>query len=123
MTVGGDYFDSFSWSRDGEWLAGQAILLKGTHPGIVLYSVKDRTYERLTDFGGGATAWFPDGRRLLFESQGKIHLLDRVTKETRMVFSVPLPEEVGFPRLSRDGGQLFFLRSIDEADVWMAELK
>jgi serine/threonine protein kinase len=123
MTVGGDYFDTFSWSRDGEWLAGQAILLKGSHPGIVLYAVKHRTYERLTDFGGGATAWLPDGRRLLFGSQGKIHLLDRVTKETRMVFSVPPPEEVGTARLSRDGRQLFFLRSIDEADVWMAELK
>jgi hypothetical protein len=59
----------------------------------------------------------------LFQSQGKIHLLDRVTKETRIVFSMPLPEEVSNPRLSRDGRQLFFLRTIDEADVWMAELK
>jgi Tol biopolymer transport system component len=124
LTVGGEYFDPHSWSPNGEWLAGQAIdsNLMGIHHGIVLYSLKDKTYDRLTDFGSSAT-WLPDNRRLVFDWKGELYLLDRVTKATRPVYSVRPPEKLRWARLCADGRQLFFLRSIDEADIWMAELK
>jgi hypothetical protein len=94
----------------------------GIHHGIVLYSLKDKTYDRLTDFGSSAT-WLPDNRRLVFDWKGELYLLDRVTKATRPVYSVRPPEKLRWARLCADGRQLFFLRSIDEADIWMAELK
>jgi eukaryotic-like serine/threonine-protein kinase len=43
-----DHFLVNSWSPDGRRLAGH---VSGEHPGIVMYSLASRAYERLTDFG------------------------------------------------------------------------
>ncbi len=107
-----------SWSPDGERLAGQIDM---PSRGIAVYSMRSRTYERLTDFGEWPV-WLPDSRRLLFVADGKaFYLLDSRSKKVRKIYSVTA-DVIGPPRLARDG-TAYFSRRVTEADVWMATLK
>jgi Tol biopolymer transport system component len=107
-----------SWSPDGEWLAGD---VRYTDAGIVVYSLRTRTYERLTDFGQWPV-WLPDSRRILFVSGGRaFHVVDRETKQVREVFSVSR-DVVGPPRLTRDGRTMYYSRRTTEADIWLVTL-
>ena len=104
-----------SWSPDGSMLAGQA-----GYPGVgvIVYSFERESYERLTDFGEWPV-WLPDSRRLLFVFEGKrFFVVDRETKETEEVFSVPR-DVIGPPRISGDGTQVVFSRRVTEADIWL----
>lgn len=108
-----------SWSPDGRWIAGQNGF---TAPGISIYAVESRSFERLTEFGEWPV-WLPDSRRILFVSRGReFHILDTRTKQTRMIFSVAR-DTLGPPRLTRDGRTAFFSRRITEADVWLVDLQ
>ena len=104
-----------SWSPDGSMLAGQA-----GYPGrgVTIYSFDTQAYERLTDYGEWPV-WLPDNRRLIFVHEGKrFFVVDRETKETREVFSVPR-DVIGPPRISGDGTQLVFSRRVTESDIWL----
>ena len=104
-----------SWSPDGSMLTGQAGF-PGT--GVMVYSFETGSYERLTDFGEWPD-WLPDSRRLIFVYEGKrFFIVDRQTKETREIFSVPR-DVIGPPRLSGDGTQVVFSRRVTEADIWL----
>lgn len=102
-----------SWSPDGERLAGQ-IDMPGR--GIAAYSIRSRTYERLSDFGEWPV-WLPDSRRILFVADGKaFYVLDSRSKQIRKILSVTA-DVIGPPRLARDG-TAYFSRRITEADVY-----
>ncbi len=104
-----------SWSPDGTMLTGQAGY-PGT--GVIVYSLEEQTYNRLTDFGEWPV-WLPDSRRLMFVYEGKrFFVVDRETKETEEVFSVPR-DVIGPPRISGDGTQVVFSRRVTEADIWL----
>jgi len=108
-----------AWSPDGAWLAGD-IAVKDS--GVVVYSLRSRTYQRLTDFGQWPV-WLPDSRRVLFVSGGDaFYVVDRVTKNVRKVFSVTR-DVLGPPRLSRDGRTVYYSRRVTESDIWLAELQ
>jgi Tol biopolymer transport system component len=112
---GGPQMVVTSWSPDGTMLAGQAGF---PGVGVVVYSFDSGSYERLTDFGEWP-AWLPDSRRLVFVYEGKkFFVVDRQTKETREIFSVPR-DVIGPPRISGDGTQVVFSRRVTEADIWL----
>ncbi len=95
-----DEFVVNSWSPDGEQLVGQAGLAAR---GIMTYSLRSRTFERLTDFGG-YPVWLPDSRRVLFVSGGKhFFVLDTRSRKVDRVFSIQR-DVIGPPQLTRDGG-------------------
>jgi TolB protein len=109
-----------SWSADGEHLAG----MLGVEPGrgIVMYSMRSRRYERLTDFGEWPV-WLPDGRRVLFVADGKaFYIVDSRSKQVSKIFSVNR-DVIGPPRLTRDGKKAYYSRRVIEADVWFLTLK
>jgi Tol biopolymer transport system component len=118
---GGESFAARSWSPDGRWLAGQDIHPGHPRGGILIYSLESQTYQRLTDFGAGPE-WLSDSRRLLFNFQGKLFLVDSQSKKSREVLSVP-GESLFEASLSRDNRQIYFTRRTNEADIWMATLK
>jgi Tol biopolymer transport system component len=107
-----------SWSRDGEHLAGQA----GSAPeGIVVYTLRSRRFERLTDFGE-FPVWLPDNQRVMFISGGKdVFVVDAGTKAVRKVFSVTR-DVIGPLQISRDGREGYFSRRVAEADIWLVTL-
>jgi Tol biopolymer transport system component len=112
-------FRPASWSADGQWLVGD---IGYTDAGIVLYSLRSRTFERLTEFGQWP-AWLPDGRRVMFVSGGAaFYVVDRVTKVVTQVFSVHR-DVIGPPQLARDGRTVFYSRRVTESDIWLVNLR
>jgi serine/threonine protein kinase len=112
-------FSAFSWSPDGQQLAGS---LGVNAVGIVLYSLSSRTYQHLTDTGFGPL-WLPDSRRLLYVNQGKIFIVDSQSKKSKEVLSVaPVNVRTGLS-LSRDGRQLYFNCGSNEGDIWLLTLQ
>jgi serine/threonine protein kinase len=115
----GEIFYAWSWSPDGQKLAGFLQRADGDYPGIVLYDLASRKYEKLTD-SGVEPVWLSDSRRLLFNHDGKIRLVDRLTKRTREVLSIA-PAAVakrGFAVGSGDRAIYFSVANI-EADLWL----
>ena len=108
-----------AWSGDGQRLVGQA----GSVPqGIVTYSLRTGTYDRLTDFGE-LPVWLPDSRRVMFVSGGKdLFVVDTATKTVRKTFSVRR-DVIGPPQISRDGKEAYFSRRVTEADIWLLTLE
>lgn len=108
-----------SWSPDGKWLAGQNGFVT---PGITIFSIEKRSFQRLTEFGEWPV-WLPDSTRILFVSRGReFHVLDTRTRTAQVVYSTPR-DTLGPPRLTRDGRIAYFSRRVTEADIWVATLQ
>ena len=102
----GGTFAVRSWSPDGKLLAGQILTAAaGDYGGVATYSFDSQQYERLVELPGGSCRWLNDSRRLLFESEGKLYLLDSVSKEYEEVLDL-----VGWFSLSRDNRTIYFAR-------------
>jgi eukaryotic-like serine/threonine-protein kinase len=124
---GGLGFSASSWSADGNWLAGSLHLNHPDQrqlPGIVLYSLKERTYLRLTDQGEGPT-WLSDSRHLLYsEADGtKIFLLDTLSRTSRPVLTAPRGAKYEDFTLSPDDRTLYLARNTEEGAIWLLTLK
>jgi len=112
-------FGPYSWSPNGERVAGTIALLDS---GVVSYTVRSGTYQRLTTFGQWPV-WLPDSRRLLFVSGGSgYYVVDRETGRTSQVFSSGR-DVIGPPALTRDGRELYYTRRVTEADIWLVTLR
>jgi Tol biopolymer transport system component/predicted Ser/Thr protein kinase len=110
-----------SWSPDGQRLIG---FTGPTSPslGLVMYTFRTRTYERLTDFGEWPV-WLPDSRRVLFGDGGKhFWVLDTLTRQAKIVYSGGR-DVLGPPRLTADGRVAFYSRRVTEADVYLMSLR
>jgi Tol biopolymer transport system component len=113
-----DEFVVNAWSPDGLRLAGQAGLAAR---GIITYSLRSRTFERLTDFGG-YPVWLPDSRHVMFVAGGRgFHVVDTRSRKVEKVFSVQR-DIIGPPQLTRDGREAYFTRRVTEADIWLLTL-
>ena len=114
-----DRFLVNSWSPDGRRLVGQ---VDGEHPGIAIYSLAPRAYERLADFGEWPV-WLPDSRRVLFVANGSaFYILDTRSRQIRKILSVT-GDVIGPPRLTPDGKKAYYSRRVTEADVWLCTLR
>ena len=112
-------FTPNSWSPDGEYLAGGIAY---SDAGIVVYSFRTRTYERLTDFGEWPV-WLPDGRYLLFVSGGKkFFVIDLESKEVREIYGATW-DVLGPPQLTLDGLKMYYSRGSTQADLWLVTLR
>jgi serine/threonine protein kinase/Tol biopolymer transport system component len=119
----GDVFWIGPISPNGNFIAGYTQGKDGVpKQGVYIYSMKEKKYEKLTE-KSGAIAWLADNRRLLFERDGKISILNRETKEMRELMAFPENISIGALQLSRDNKTLYFLASENEADIWQAKLK
>jgi len=122
FTVPNQNFSVFSWSPDGEWLAGQTRLISsGKAAGLAIYSVRNHSYEVLSDIGD-EPAWLNDNRRLLFMHDGKLKMIDRLTKVITDILSIAPDRVYGVGSLTRDNRTIFLAVQSREADVWMMSL-
>ena len=113
-----DEFVVNAWSPDGSQLAGQAGLAAR---GIITYSLRSRSFERLTDFGG-YPVWLPDSRHVMFVSGGRdFHVVNVRSRKVEKVFSVQ-GDIIGPPQLTRDGREAYFSRRVTEGDIWLLTL-
>jgi WD40 repeat protein len=121
----GSSFQAMSWSPDGSRLAGVAQRPDGSSAGLFLYHLASGAYERITA-SGRAPHLLADGRRLLYEDEGTLRLLDPASGRSEALMRLGPPSPNANPqrhfRISRDNRQLVFLRSEAEADVWLLSL-
>lgn len=116
------FFNAWSWSPDGQLLAGFLQSRDGAFSGIAVYSFKTRRYAQVTSFGLDPI-WLSDSRRLLFNHHGRIYLTDIDSRRVREVLSIA-PYEIarrGFA-LSRDNRRIYFSLATTEADLWLLRL-
>ena len=113
-------FQAYSWSPDGERLAGEVEYESGKWQ-IAVFSLVSREY-KVFPVAGNSAVWLSDNRRLLFDDGGKIFLLDGKTGAFHEVLSLePDAVEEGLD-LSRDDRTIYFSRMRSEADIWMLTL-
>jgi Tol biopolymer transport system component len=116
-------FSASSWSADGQWLAGALHQPDGRRvPGVVLYSLADRSYMRITDRGEGPT-WLSDSRRLLYWDSGKLLLLDTRSRASRQVLATPPDSDYDDLALSPDDRILYLARNTEQGDIWLLTMK
>ncbi len=116
-------FSASSWSADGRWLAGALHTADGQQaPGIVLYSLADRRYLRLTDRGQSAT-WLSDNRHLLFWDGDILFLFDIVSRTSRKVLTTFPGSEYTDLSLSPDDRVLYLARNTEQGDIWLLTLR
>jgi len=123
MAGPGSRLGVYSWSPDGQKLA--LLLGPGINPnssrGIVVYSFDTHQYDQVTDFGDWP-AWLNDSRRLLFQLNSEIYLVDTQSKKTEKLLSVA-PNLVGNGfALPRNNRLIYFSIVSAEADIWMMTL-
>jgi len=117
--VEGTPFVASSWSPDSRSLAG---VLNG-RPGIFLYSLATRRYERLTD-SGWRPVWSQDGSQILFLDRGwKVFALDLATRERREVLAPPPASAYIDMDLDAARGLLYLVRQQPEGKIMMLDLE
>jgi Tol biopolymer transport system component/serine/threonine protein kinase len=113
------HFELWSWSPDGQKLAG--VWQGGKSSGVFTYSLATRRYERITDFGADPV-WLSDNYRLLFIYRYKLYLVDTRAKQPRELLS-PAPLRVSLATPSRDDRQIYLSVISPESDIQMLSLK
>ena len=117
-----EIFDVWSWSPDGNWLAGHRTSRTNGHKqGLVLYSLPTKTYQNLTE-SGTFPVWLQDSRKLLFvDDVGKIVLLDRESRKITDLLNVKPNVVSSLAQLSRDNKTIIYSVEQTEADLWMMQ--
>jgi Tol biopolymer transport system component len=117
MTSPDAWFEPWSWSPDGQKLVGNSQRADGSAPGMLVYSLATRQYEKLADTGTGPV-WLSDNRRVLYINQGKLYLMDTQSKKSHEVLSVA-PYAADRHCLSKDDRTIYFTLTATEADIWL----
>jgi serine/threonine protein kinase/Tol biopolymer transport system component len=118
----GTGFIAYSWSADGRWLAGAQQRPDGSHePGILLYSLADKRYVRLTS-RGDIPHWLHDSRRLLYLEGRDIFLFDVDTGRSQPVLASPAGSTYKDFSLSPDDRVLYLARILDEGQIWLLKM-
>lgn len=119
----GASFAGDSWSRDGRLLAGALLRPDGSRsPGVVLWSLADQTYHRLTPTGEDPM-FFHDGTRILFrEGDNTIRTVGLAAGEIRTVLTPPRHSWFMRARIGPGDRSLCTVRATDEGDIWSLDL-
>ena len=106
---------------DGLKLAGWQKVGSNQSAGILVYSFEQQKYERLTDSGSNPR-WLSDNRRLLFLSQGKLQIVDSLTKRVATIMEINPDAFFGFA-LPKDERLIYFTQASSEIDIWLSEIQ
>ena len=97
LVTGNSYCTKPDWSPDGKSIAFTARVAGQFQIG--LFDVASRTAQLITTAGGEDPAWTRDSRHLVYSNNGRLHLLDTVSRQ-----SLPIETKVsgcGEPTVSR----------------------
>ncbi|MES1211859.1 MAG: hypothetical protein ABUL63_05950, partial [Acidobacteriota bacterium] len=108
----GDYCPD-AWSHDGGRLIGTVA------EKVISFSFQTGTYETLAS--GRLPLWMADGERVLFlDPESALRMIDRRTRETRVLLQPPDGSFFGGFALSPDDRWLYLLRGTEEGDLWLS---
>ncbi len=120
VTVNRSHFVASSWSPDGKYLVGRAFE-NNIYAGIFAYWIEKRSYEMISE-SGFVPRWLSDSRRLIFISEDKIFLTDRLSKKPREIFSFA-PDRLTGLDISKDNRFIYVSLASTEADIWLLTIK
>ena len=90
---------------------------------LSIYSLTTRRFTRLYDSEyADKPIWLNDGRRLLFDEKSKLVLIDSRTHATREVMSIA-PDTMQLWSPTRDNRTIYFVRHVEQADIWLMRSK
>jgi len=115
-------FTQWSWSADGDRLLGGLRMREPPLRGLGMYSFTTRSYRMLSTEGREPALFLRDDRRVLFNSDGSVHLLDTRSGASHLLYTAT-PDQIGRFTLSADERTLYYSRLSVEADLWLAELE
>jgi Tol biopolymer transport system component len=111
-------FSAWSWSPDSKKIAGWA----GRTSSIWVYSFDTKTYTPIV--AGRNPAWLNDGRRLVHaSSDGRLFVVDTVTKRPQEILAPRPGETLGEPKLTQDNRFLFYTHATTGADIFLMTIK
>lgn len=116
--VGQDFWAS-SWSPDGRKLAGTWVLNRINY--LHVYDFETKTYENF-NLQAGRPIWLSDNRRLLFEQDGSLHIVETQTKKSHEIFSAG-PDTIMTICPTRDARNLYYTLQKTESDVWLLSIE
>jgi Tol biopolymer transport system component len=108
-----------SWSADGRKLAGMWFLNRISY--LHVFDFETKTYENL-NVRSGRPIWLSDNRRLLYELDGRLHVVDTQTKKSHEILSAD-PFTITTICPTRDASTLYYTLQKTEADVWLMSLE
>jgi eukaryotic-like serine/threonine-protein kinase len=117
----GGKFSPFAWSKDDSRIVGESS--KG---GVVVYSLRDRSYRQLTSSSTGGPRWLPDDRSILFAIGDEFFVVDEYSgKQSRLGSADPPQSDVDSRpvvawSISWDGQWLYRSHLLFQSDIWMA---
>jgi eukaryotic-like serine/threonine-protein kinase len=118
----GHVFAGSAWSKDSGSLAGGMSTRQGEAiPGVILWSLADNTYHRLSQ-AGYDPIFLRRGRRLLFREVGTLRLADMASGEVRTVLSPPPHSSFRWVGVGPGDRNLCTVRATDEGDIWSLSL-
>jgi len=111
----GEDFWANSWSADGRKVAGTWVYngLNYLHT----YDCETRTYENF-NLVGFRPVWMSDNRHLLYERDGRVHILETQTKKSHEIFSAD-PHTIIALSPTHDARMLYYTLQKTESDVWL----
>jgi len=117
-------FEGMAWSEDGQFLAGGMKQQDGSTAsgGIVLWSLVDNSFRRLTQ-AGYEPVFFHGGTRILFREVDTIRFVDVTSGEVRTVLSPALSSPFLWARIGPGERSLCTVRVTDEGDIWSLSLE
>ena len=105
-----------SWSPDGTMLAGE---LRG-RPGIMLYSLTERTYRGPVTTSGARPLFLPNVREILYSDGPRLRI---VNIDSGAIRDVSTPYAIAAMSISGNAQMLSFSERKTEADVWIREVE
>jgi Tol biopolymer transport system component len=120
----GGVFSGVAWSSDGSQLVGEvAPNPSSPSDALAVYNMASRSYKVFSTkpLGFRTEHWLPDGRRVLYQDEKGLAVLDVESGEIER--APALPNHTGLVDMAHDGKTLYLLHRSPEADIWMADLK
>jgi dipeptidyl aminopeptidase/acylaminoacyl peptidase len=118
---GGQIFAGSAWSRDGGSLGGRMLTRQSEEtPGVILWSLRDNTYRRVSP-AGHDPIFLRRGPRLLFKDDA-VRLLDVASGEVRTVLSPPPQSSMIWFGVGPGDRSLCTVRAAPEGDIWTLSL-
>jgi hypothetical protein len=100
----------------GRWSPDRSRYAGTTAGAVWIYSSAARDYYQLRP--GKSPVWLHDSRRLIYASEGKLHLAEAVLKISRELLALA-DQSLDSPRLSADNRLLYFAAEGIDANLWL----
>jgi Tol biopolymer transport system component len=118
-------FRPWSWSPDGQRLAGIATRPDGTTAGVATYDVATRHFTLFpsTTATWVSAVWLPDSQRFLARDDRGVWVVDTRTRARKLVVTVggySVGRSVG---VTTDGRWITYTETATEGEIWLATMK